>query len=417
MLWEFTDSLNGSRLNEGQNTGDDAHDLGQTWSVPTIGRIKFKVGTDTVEKFVAIFGGGMDVKNKTTPKNGNWLYMVDIETGQTIYKQPLEGSAPSDVAALDVDLDGILDTLYIGTTKGFLYKVDLKTLVTLDTFTVTKDKFFPPLGADVQVPRITDNAWKPFKIFDTGGKPIYLAPTAFFVSRLDKFALAFGTGDRENLLDATSNVAGRFYLIVDDGFTAATSDLPKHEADYHQITPAGAQAGAGTDFVLHPEKDKQPGWFVTLAANEKVITQAFGLSGIVIFSSFTPNDLPCANGGSSNIFVVFANNGDAVMTDISTGTGGVGGTPIRFRTVNSFVTSPYVEQGQTKNPPSGTGAVNSEDLDATQKAILKTLKQFYPKGTKFANYWISISGVRGDTGYERYATIPVGIIERNWKEQ
>ena len=48
---------------------------------------------------------------------------------------------------------------------------------------------------------------------------------------------------------------------------------------------------------------------------------------------------------------------------------------------------------------------------------MNTLKKFFPKGTKFANYWISVSGVRSDTGYERYATIPVGIVERNWKEQ
>jgi hypothetical protein len=91
------------------------------------------------------------------------------------------------------------------------------------------------------------------------------------------------------------------------------------------------------------------------------------------------------------------------------------GDPSRFRPVPEFVTNPYVEQGATKNPNSG-GAPNSEQLDATQKAILQELKKFYPPGTKFANYWISVSGIRSDTGYERYATIPVGIIERNWKE-
>ncbi|MBW8876447.1 MAG: hypothetical protein JF614_15880 [Acidobacteria bacterium] len=422
VLWEFTDSLNGSRLDEelaadGTTPAPNGFpDLGQTWSVPTIGRIRVKVGSDTVEKFVAIFGGGMDVPNKSNPKSGTWLYMVDVETGQTLYKRALEGAVPSDVAALDVDLDGILDTLYIGTTKGFLYKVDLKTLVSLDTVTLAKTRFIPALAAGVDVQRITDDAWKPFKIFDTGGKPIYLAPTAFFVSRLDKFALAFGTGDREALLNE-DGVEGRFYLIVDDGFTAATSGLPKHDSDYQQIQPGDNQAADGTDFVLHPATNMQPGWFVKLPANEKVITQAFGLSGIVIFSSFTPDSAPCANGGSSHIFVVFANNGNAVMSTIAASGSVPAGTPIRFRTVNSFVTNPYVEQGQTKNSPAGSGSVNSEDLDAEQKAILNTLKKFFPKGTKFANYWISVSGVRSDTGYERYATIPVGIVERNWKEQ
>ena len=342
--------------------------------------------------------------------------MVDVETGQAIYKQPLEGAVPSDVAVLDVDLDGILDTIYVGTTKGFLYKVDMKTVVNLETVTLPKTSFLPALAAGVDVQRITGDAWKPFKIFDTGGKPIYLAPTAFFVSRLDKFALAFGTGDREALLNEDS-VEGRFYLIVDDGFTAATSDLPKHEADYQQILPGDNQAADGTDFVLTPATNMQRGWFVKLPGNEKVITQAFGLSGIVIFSSFTPDSAPCASGGSSHIFVVFANNGNAVMTTTAASGSVPAGTPIRYRTVNSFVTNPYVEQGQTKNSPAGSSSVNSEDLDAQQKAIMNTLKKFFPKGTKFANYWISVSGVRSDTGYERYATIPVGIVERNWKEQ
>ncbi|HEX3554678.1 MAG TPA: PilC/PilY family type IV pilus protein [Thermoanaerobaculia bacterium] len=422
VLWEFTDSLNGSRLDEDVAADgttpapNGAPDLGQTWSVPTIGRIRVKVGTDTVEKFVAIFGGGLDSQNKSNPKSGTWLYMVDIETGRTLYKQPLDGAVPSDVAAIDVDLDGILDTIYVGTTNGFLYKVDMKTPVTLETVTLAKNRFIPNLAASVDVQRITNDAWKPFKIFDTGGKPIYLAPTAFFVSRLDKFALAFGTGDREALLNE-DDVEGRFYLIVDDNFTATTSGLPKHDVDYQQIQPGDNQAADGTDFVLNPAPSMQRGWFVKLPANEKVITQAFGLSGIVIFSSFTPDSAPCSNGGSSHIFVVFANNGNAVMTTTADSSSGPAGTPIRFRTVNSFVTNPYVEQGQTKNSPAGSGSVNSEDLDAQQKAILNTLKKFFPKGTKFANYWISVSGVRSDTGYERYATIPVGIVERNWKEQ
>ena len=48
---------------------------------------------------VIFFGGGMDPSNLN--QQGNWLYMVDIETGKAIYKRRLEGSAPSDPAAVD----------------------------------------------------------------------------------------------------------------------------------------------------------------------------------------------------------------------------------------------------------------------------------------------------------------------------
>ena len=410
VLWEFTDLQGASRLDEDLNGYSD---LGQTWSVPTIGRIKVMEGGAEVEKNVAIFGGGMDADNKPNTKSGNWLYMVDIETGKTIYKRQLSGSATADPAVLDSDLDGILDTIYIGTTAGILYKVDIRSVPTLQTnVTISRLKAIPQLAADFQVTRITSTAWDPFPIFNTGGKPIYLPVTAFFAAHVGRFALAFGTGDREGLWEPTTE-EGRFYLIVDDNFKASDigpSGLPFDDADYQQVDIASSPAADGTSYVRSPGNGKKAGWYLTLPANERVITQTFGLSGVVIFSSFAPDDIspdrPCARGGASHIFVVYADNANAVMQ--------TAGVPFRYRTVGAYVTNPFVEQGATKNPV--TGGTNSEALDSIQKGIMETLKKFYPKGTKFANYWISVSGIRSDTGYERYATIPVGIIEWNWKE-
>ncbi len=414
VLWEFTDSVGTSQLDEDKNGYPD---LGQTWSVPTIARIKVIEGTNTVDKFVAIFGGGMDADNKTSPKRGNWLYMVDIETGQTIYKRKLVGSAPSDPAGLDIDLNGYLDTIYIGTISGILYKVDLTTVVpTLQDVTIATNQAVPALATSTTVKRLTDTAWDPFPIFNTGGKPIYFAPTVFYVAKLSRFALAFGTGDREALwnLDGTP---GRFYLIVDDNFTSsmiALGTLPKTEANYQAISATASDVAGTSDFVVNPGAGKDRGWYLQLQTDERVITQTFGLSGVIIFSSFSPQDVVdatgvCARGGNSQIYVVYANNANSVMQ--------VGGTSTKFRVVPKFVTNPYVEQGSTKNAPGSSTPPNSEQLDATQQQILAELKKFFPKGTKFANYWISVSGIRSDTGYERYATIPVGIIERNWKEQ
>src|SRR5262249_38638129 len=187
---------------------------------------------------------------------------------------------------------------------------------------------------------------------------------------------------------------------------AAGGTLPKTEANYQSLDVNAGDVSATSDFVVKPPAGKGKGWFLTLTPNERVITQTFGLAGVVIFSSFQPQDTVengvCALGGSSHIFVVYANNGNSVMT--------VGGTSTRFRVVPKFVTNPYVEQGATNNAPgsgggspgggSGTPPSNSEQLDATQQEILQQLKKFFPKGTKFGNYWISVSGLRSDTGYE-----------------
>jgi type IV pilus assembly protein PilY1 len=411
VLWEFSDTYGSSRMDEDQN---GVPDLGQTWSVPTIGRIKVMQddGSGTkkeVKKYVAIFGGGMDHDDKISPKRGTYLYMVDIETGKVLYKHSLVGAVPSDVAVLDVDLDGLLDTIYVGTTAGLLYKVDIKSAGVVSNVTFNKNQFFPPLGADVQIPRINDPAWDPFPIFDAGGKPIYIAPTAFFVSELGQFAIALGTGDREDLWQTDAR-EGRFYLFIDDNFTSdmvATSELPKHETDYKQVLPA--DNSTSSDYVLDPD---HRGWYLKLPANQRVITQPFGLSGILIFSSFLPDKTPCSSGGSSNLYVVFANNGNPVMKD--------NGTPVRSRLINDVVTNPVVEQGQTKNSPTDiTDPTPPEDqmlLDEIQAAIVKSLKSLAPKECKFANYWFNVNGVRSDTGIERYATIPVCAVERNWKD-
>jgi Neisseria PilC beta-propeller domain len=426
LLWEFTDSTTGSRWDEDLNGQPD---LGETWSVPTVGRIRVTENGTVVEKFVGIFGGGMDPANKTSPKRGTWLYMVDMETGQAIYKRRLVGSAAADPAAVDVDLDGFLDVLYVGTTSGFLYKVNLATALELKSVTLPRASALPALAVDVSTKRLADpnpgltrdEDWDPVPIFDTIGRPIFYAPIAFYVASLNRFVLAFGTGDRENLWGFNGQ-EGRFYMILDDNFTAnqlGTGYLPLDETSYIKIDPeTGAPPGTtSSDFLVSPETGYQRGWFMALDADERVITQAFGLAGIIIFSGYKPQvDIEvnqdrqqvCSRGGDSRIFVVYANNAGALMT--------VDGARSRYRVVPEFVTNPYVEQSATKNPNDRTPDNNSEQLSPEQLEILATLKKLFPPGTKFGNYWISVSGIRSDTGYERYATIPIGIVERNWKE-
>ena len=419
VLWELTDAVGTSQLDEDKN---GYADLGQTWSVPTIGRIKVIESGKQVDKFVAIFGGGMDADNKTSTKRGNWLYMVDVETGKTIYKRALVGATPADPAVLDKNQDGYLDTIYIGTLAGFMYKVDISSVATLQDVTLATNQAVPALAAATTVKRITDTAWDPFPIFDTGGRPIYIAATPFYVAQLSRYALTFGTGDRENLW-SVDNQVGRFYLIVDDNFNSGGAGLPKTESNYQSLDVSSGDVTASSNFVTNPPSGKSKGWFLTLTANERVITQGFGLSGIIIFSSYQPQDTVadgvCALGGTSHLFVVFANNGNSVST--------VGGTATRFRVVSNFVTNPYTESGTTKNPPSGgggggggTGGGNpmsgSGCDDATQQEIVAAVKKLFPKGCKFANYTVRVNGLLQNTGQVCYATIPLCIVESNWKE-
>ncbi len=110
--------------------------------------------------------------------------------------------------------------------------------------------------------------------------------------------------------------------------------------------------------------------------------------------------------------MVYANNGNSVDA-------AAGGEPSRFRVVGQFVTNPYVEQGATKNRrrrPGGTNQLGEGSGRRTQQGYHGVAKKLYPAGTSSRNYWISVSGIRSDTGYERYATHPDRYHPENWKE-
>ncbi|HYU31190.1 MAG TPA: PilC/PilY family type IV pilus protein [Thermoanaerobaculia bacterium] len=411
-------------------------DLGETWSVPNLGRIKLCEGsdcapgsTDIKDKFVAIFGGGMDPDK--VERRGNYLYMVDVETGKVIYKRLLDGSAPTEPAAVDTDQDGYLDRVYIGTTKGYLYRLDLG----LDS----SGKI--PKLEQVQVTGMDDNTytanrikavdsggsplWVPKKIFSTGGRPIYYRPSVIFVAKLGRYALSFGTGDREDLWSKTS-LEGRFYVFVDE--TDKLVSLPMLETALQEILVTSPDV-TNADYLLgRPEG--QRGWFLRLNVDERVITDSFALSGVTFFSSYQPdtcvgtldpntnvctppqNNAPklCAKTGRSRIFIVNTTNANSFMV-------GADGQRTKFFMVSNFVTNPYVEQGPTKNPlsssPSGPTA---DDVPASLAKVTEELKKLFPSNCKFTNYRLDIKTISADTGVVFIAPVPVCIVEKNWKE-
>ncbi|HEU5248878.1 MAG TPA: hypothetical protein VFW15_02730, partial [Thermoanaerobaculia bacterium] len=90
VLWEITDTED---LDTGGSPGTGFVDMGESWSKPALGRVKvcttncgntvapFPVNED---RYVAIFGGGFD--RERLNRRGNWLYMVDVETGKVLYR-------------------------------------------------------------------------------------------------------------------------------------------------------------------------------------------------------------------------------------------------------------------------------------------------------------------------------------------
>ncbi len=441
-LWEFNDEVWDSTKREWIALDEDDNgfvDLAETWSAPDIGRIKVIQGGAVVNKYVAIFGGGLDPAKGDS--RGNFLYMVDIETGETIYKRKLIGSAASDPAAVDTNQDSFIDRVYIGTTAGYLYRLDL-TATDSDGNTV-----YPTLTTSLQVKGIdglyhsgvtrfergsgTPRLWQPKLIFDTvtvtdgvaQRRPIYFPPAVIFVSNLGEYALAFGTGDRDDLTSLNGG-NGRFYVFVDETEQLASSDLPLVEDRFTQVAlDSGDHSDLLTDTSIAVG---HRGWYIPLGDSERLIGDPFAFSGVAFFATYLPNDPEptcaitsnsctnplCSLTGDSRVYVVGTTDADAFIDD-------AGVLKRYFKIEGSFVTSPFTEQvvgSSVTGDPSDPTTTQDTPLSETEQKLMEKLMALFPDKCKFGNQRIDVKVIRDDTKLERIAPVPICIIEKNWKE-
>lgn len=443
VLWEFQDEQRvqvsagvfvNLKLDEDLN---DERDLGNSWSKATTGRIRVCTGgctaDETEDRFVAIFGGGVG----TDPffPRGNYVYMVDIETGKVIYKKRVAGSIAADIAAVDSNGDSYVDRLYFGTTAGYIYKVQLEassaspmkllsqTFQTRNAgtnYNFTAVRLTGPVG--------DTKRYDPFQIFSTGGRPIYQEVSAVYVAEKGRVALAVGTGNRWNLweFDGTS---GRFYILLDTNFVDTDRDgvlnitcsgctQPLTESKYQAVGPDDANVANGPLLLYNGNgSGSLPGYYLTLASDEKVITEAFSFGGITIFTSFQPTEVAnddgtCSRAGRSHIFIVgtvtalgyYVPNDD--LADRA-----------RYLEVSQFSTPPFVEQSATKNPEGGgSDDTHGDYMTDSLKTISAELKKLQSTRCRYANYTLNVKTILSDTGVVFVAPVPVCIDPSSWKE-
>lgn len=453
-LWEFTDTVELSERLPPVTVHLDEDDNGQidlapTWSAPNIGRIRVCAvnGTacnpadpddddDILDRYVAVFGGGIDPALDDPYERGNWIYMVDIETGEAIYKRSLLGAAPSEPAAVDTNFDGYLDTIYVGTTVGLLYRIDLEPVVGGVTqlplleeidVSVTKDA----VTTDKTVVRIDDSLYKPRILFNTNDfsvpalitaleagtledvQSIFFRPSVVFVAEAGRYALAFGTGNREDVL-GPGEPAGRFFTFVDDVSPAELKTLdevmggptPLTSTDLIEVSLASAaDTDAGSNFLLRDPSAGRAGWWFETTVDERLITDPFAFAGVLFFSTFSPDE---CNTGTSRIYGLNITNATGLLSD--------SGVRTRYTEIPDFVTAPFKEQAQTKNPPP-TGNTPGQTLDDNLKQIMEELKALYPPGCKFPEgFRIDIKTRTSGTGVVHIAPVPICVMERNFKE-
>jgi len=104
--------------------------MGETWSEPSMGKIKWTDGTD---KYVAFVGGGYDTDDNN--QSGKAFFMIDLATGDKLAeyyndevtiddRQYMNFSIPANPTAIDEDGDGYVDLVYVGDVGGQLWKFE-----------------------------------------------------------------------------------------------------------------------------------------------------------------------------------------------------------------------------------------------------------------------------------------------------
>ncbi len=303
VLWEVTDDC---AVNAATCFGIPT--MGETWSTPVIGRIKVVVGAAYQDRYVAIFGGGNDPSFKPgdpivtagpTATKGRALYVVDIETGKVIYKATAgldsgTGNSnfapmPAPPAVADYDDDGYLDVVYMGDVNGRMWRLDL-----------AADATSTPKKGEIIAGLV--NGWQPILRFDAStsatqpNQPIYLEPTLLYLTggARPTIGVAWGTGDRSDLLKSPNPSVNRLFYFIDAGAVATLHETDLTAIDVTDPNPADFTVGGYLSFETQDEK-----------ATSSIIV----INGYLSVLTFTPQSNPCATEGNSFQYRFFYRNG------------------------------------------------------------------------------------------------------------
>lgn len=297
--------------------------LGQTWSRPTL--TKVKIGTSV--KDVMIFGGGYDEnqdskETRTADVVGNAVYMVDANTGAllwtasnadaTLNLTDMKYSIPARISIIDRDHDGIADHMYVVDTGGQVFRLDIHN---------------GESGADL----VTGGLLATFSSDGSAAdnRRFYYAPDVSEISLAEEhyYAVAVGTGYRAHPLNTV--IQDYFYMIKDKG-------VFEFDVDGNYTLPAVPYTAAdlydATQHLLTSSDDNQReieastfaeknGWMIQLATGgEKVLASPLILNYRLFFTTYLPATLStsqCAPPtGTSRAYLVDLVNGNAV-TDLN----------------------------------------------------------------------------------------------------
>lgn len=291
-----TDPANPKLLWKKDNTSGGAFtELGQSWSKPTLAKIRYEVNISgvmtPVEKLAMIVGAGYDptldepsrlLRSKDSNGDeyhsmGRGIFIMDAETGDIIKSithsdvNSIRLSIPGDIRVLDINKDGFMDRLYYSDTGGNIWRTDLfnNTSHPLRMDSVITRKF-ASLGEDVVGASLDSRKFffePDVAVFNhNGGKVI---------------ALTIGSGYHSNPLN--TDISDRFYVLIDKNVYNAPATAPA------TITQANLLAHTAVTGSIAQDTNGKLGWYYDLSGTgEKILSSPLIFLNKVFFTSFTP---------------------------------------------------------------------------------------------------------------------------------
>jgi type IV pilus assembly protein PilY1 len=297
----------------------DFVNLGQTWSKPTV--TKIKVGATS--RNVLIFGGGYDEDQdskliRSTDAVGNSVFIVDADSGELIWSAsnadadlnlPDMGySIPARVSVIDRDNDGFADHMYVADMGGQLFRLDIHNEESVAG--LVTGGLLANFGGDIEA----DN------------RRFYYGPDISEISLGTDhyYAVVLGSGFRAHPLNTTIN--DHFYMIKDEGvFTLDENGdygLPSTPLGLNNLYDATEHLLTSSDTVAKElafeQFSESNGWYISLKiGGEKVLASPLILDYQVIFTTYLPataSESECAPPtGNSRAYLVELINGNSVV--------------------------------------------------------------------------------------------------------
>lgn len=275
--------------------------LGETWSKPTLAKMRIGSATSNEVRNVVVFGAGYDaskdeeaVANRPSDELGRDVMIVDALTGEIHWSlqrdvydsnpanNPIKHSIPGDIRVLDMDRNGTLDRLYFADTGGNVWRVDMDhDLRDSDPDMYNYD--------DAILTKIADLGTNGDHGTDT--RKFFYEPDTALLQHSGKtyMTISLGSGYRTHPLN--TNTEDRFYVLMEPnvyneppaGFVALTNaDLVNAKTGF---------TGVNDNLLTPPANTVYKGWYYDFAhKGEKVLAPAVTFLNKVVFTTFAPVD-------------------------------------------------------------------------------------------------------------------------------